>query len=83
KALLYPNPVSNLTELQYVLEEDDVISIAVYDAKYQLVQSVVNAQTRLEGQYAQSLDLSSLTPGLYFVSVEGGSINETVKVIKK
>jgi hypothetical protein len=82
--VLYPNPVADHAELKFLLEEDDTVTINVYDAKYHLVVPVVNQQKMSKGEQNHSLDLSSLAQGLYFVSIEGAnSEHGVIKLIKK
>lgn len=83
KSILFPNPVISDSQLNYILEEDDHISIKIYDAKYQLVKSVMTDQMMFKGQQSQLVDFSTLVPGLYFVGIEGASKNDILKVIKK
>ncbi len=84
KPVVYPNPVADHADLRFLLEEDDTVTINVYDAKYQLVVPVVNQLKMTKGEQNQDLDLSSLTQGLYFVSIEGvNSEHGIIKLIKK
>lgn len=68
---LYPNPVKNILTVSTTKK---VSSITAYNAAGQLVKTSQNANT---------IDLSSVTPGVYLIKTEIDGQIQTSKIIKK
>ncbi len=71
---IYPNPVSDKFSL--TIPEDEVVSIAIFDILGELVReaSLTNSNS--------SMNLSSLSQGIYITKLQSGDISKTVKLIK-
>lgn len=71
---VYPNPVTNVLNIEYTSE---VTSVSVFNLLGQQVLSkkVSAASTQI--------DMSALLAGTYLVKVESGNISKTLKVVKK
>jgi len=67
--LLYPNPTEGIIYLSGVSR---AIDLKVFD---------VNGKEVEHARDENSIDLSPLVPGLYFVQLTGESFTETIKVI--
>lgn len=69
--LVYPNPSSGTVNVALTLKEDGKISIGVYDilGKKVLEGTLTNENVLSSGVQIQSLDLSNLKSGLYFMEV--------------
>ena len=65
-SLLYPNPGQNEVNLDVIMENDDEISIEIYDLSGRLVLSSKNIAL-LKGYNKLSLETSSLQAGKYIV----------------
>jgi hypothetical protein len=65
-SLLYPNPGQNEVNLDVIMENDDEISIEIYDLRGRLVLSSKNIAL-LKGYNKLSLETSSLQAGKYIV----------------
>ena len=72
-ATVYPNPVrSNLT----IASEESITMVEVFNVSGQLLMT----ETR---NGITSIDMSSLSNGVYFVKTHSGSISQTHKIIKQ
>ncbi|WP_333599746.1 GEVED domain-containing protein [Flavobacterium sp.] len=70
----YPNPVTNILNIEYV---GTISAVEVYNTLGQKV-----ASKKVNGITA-ALDMSTLTSGTYFVKVETANASKTIKVIKQ
>ena len=69
---VFPNPVSNQLNIS-LLNNVEIKSVMIYDT---LGQKIINANNQL------TIDVSRLTQGTYFVTIETDSGKETQKIIK-
>jgi hypothetical protein len=64
---LFPNPATDRIRLTYYLPATSVVSIAIYDVKGQLVESILN---KIQEEGEQTIDKNlSLNKGLYSMSL--------------
>jgi len=78
---VYPNPTNGIVNINYNIENATNIMLSVTNIQGQLI-----SKTKLEkgsGLQTESIDLSSLSKGLYFISINSGNENYTSKVIKQ
>ncbi len=79
-----PNPFSSQTVLQYDLANDNSLTINIYDVTGRLVQQVMNNANVSKGVHQQTLDLSVLPSGMYFLDVMNSeSQHSYAKLIKQ
>ena len=71
--VFYPNPTSDFVTITLKNNSDSITSISVYDV---LGKQIMNVKTN---SFTETLDLSHVNSGIYFVEVTSG----TSKVIKK
>jgi hypothetical protein len=64
----YPNPFSQTTTIAYILKEESVIRLVVYDLIGQEI-TVVDEGMRTAGVHKISFDRKSLAPGIYFYTL--------------
>ena len=78
----YPNPVKDKLYIEYMLEEDAKISIALYDMEGKLIFSLPERNIQY-GLYNETIDCHALAQGNYILrfSVNNQVINE--KILKK
>jgi hypothetical protein len=69
----YPNPFNPSTVIKYQVPQNSYISIKVYDVLGKEVASLVN-ETKTPGHYSVSFNAAGLSSGIYFYSLETGSI---------
>lgn len=80
-AFVYPNPGSDLFNLDVSTDKQDLFNIAITDIVGKTV--FVMQTARSAGEYTIPMDLSSLLPGVYFLSVKGAESQQIIKVIKQ
>jgi Secretion system C-terminal sorting domain len=73
-----PNPVRNTLNLQLVHPEMGSLMVRLSDAQGKIIGSW--KFSKQQTNWAQSLDITSLPAGSYFVSVEGG---RTIKQVRQ
>ena len=61
----YPNPFNPVTTIKYNLIKDTKISLAVYNTKGELVQTLVNGK-KASGTYSVKFDGKNLNSGVYY-----------------
>lgn len=78
--LVYPNPTSDLINLEFSLNSIHAVQLELYSATGQLLQT-----QQLEGQYTYttSLDMRDYSAGMYYVKVIAGSTIQGKAIIKK
>ncbi|HKR05034.1 MAG TPA: PKD domain-containing protein [Bacteroidia bacterium] len=76
-----PNPVHNQAVITISMPEKGIININVYDALGRKINSLAENFLSDEGDHEYSLDVSSFTPGFYFVKVFDGNQEKTLKLI--
>ena len=77
---IYPNPTSDLLNLDLSLNSVHWVQVKLYNATGQLLQD-----QQLEGndEYATTLDLSNYSAGMYYVNVIAGDQMQGKTIIKK
>ena len=78
----YPNPFHNSTSFNLTLAKSSAVSVDVYSALGQKVQSV-ESKNFAAGTHVITLEGSSLTPGIYFYTVKTGETVLTQRMIIK
>ncbi len=64
---IYPNPANNILQISYEGELSDQINISIYDnLGRDVVSNTLNNQE-------QSIDISNLSPGLYFIKIRNNN----------
>jgi len=76
----YPNPFNSTTTIQYDVSEPSQVTIAIYNAKGQRIEILVNSQ-RDAGRYTISWDGSTVASGLYFIRMQAGNFEMTRKCL--
>lgn len=77
---LYPNPASDLVRLKYSRQGHGSVSIAITDVAGRIALNQVLGVKSLRGDEI-TIDVSSLTPGMYFVEVVEGSKKARGKIM--
>jgi secreted PhoX family phosphatase len=76
----YPNPFNPSTTIKFSVPKDGNLSIKVYDAKGQLVKTLVD-QRIIVGNYSVDFDASGLASGVYFYTLETPDFRQSKKMI--
>ena len=76
----YPNPFNEMLNIAIEAVENDNVAISVYNISGQMIYTT-NAQVS-NGSNNIEIATDNYVAGVYFISVTGNSINETIKVVK-
>ena len=79
----YPNPFNPSTNLAYTLAGDGDVRLSVYDINGRLIQDLVDSY-QSPGNYNVTWNASSISSGVYFVtlSTESNILTQKVMLIK-
>ncbi len=80
--IAYPNPFSGTTQISFNLSVDQDLTMNLYDFTGRLVDNVT-AQTYGAGTNAISYENTSLTPGMYILSIRSGNAVKNIQLIIK
>ena len=61
-----PNPVSTTATIGYFLPERSTVSLTLFNSSGQLVNWLINQQTKQQGENVQHLEVEDLLPGIYY-----------------
>ena len=81
KAAVYPNPTNGKINIGYNLENASTITLRATNIQGQIIQQIKAEKSN--GLQTDSLDLSSMSSGIYFISVSNSNETYTAKVIKE
>ena len=76
----YPNPFNPSTTIRYSIPEASFTTLNVYDALGNIVSSLVN-ESKSAGTYEDVFNASRLSSGIYYYTLQTGSLKETKKMI--
>jgi len=64
-----PNPISSAASIAFQLEQNESVTMAVYDVKGRLVATILDGERRPQGPNTVELDAGDLPSGVYFVKL--------------
>lgn len=77
---LYPNPVSDVLNVEINSSNQDDVTISIYNYNG---QQIISHNSRIEnGTNTSTIDVSQLPAGFYFVKISGNQTYETMKFVK-
>jgi flagellar hook assembly protein FlgD len=82
----YPNPFNNSTNIQYILQRNDMVTIKIYNQIGQLVKTVLDQKNQTKGFYyvrwdgKNEMGINSPT-GIYFCNIITNHYLSTKKMI--
>ncbi|MEO0292681.1 MAG: T9SS type A sorting domain-containing protein [candidate division WOR-3 bacterium] len=76
-----PNPILRVSEIRFVIPEDGLVSMEVYDVCGREVERVFNNVFYASGIHRISLDLSKFSSGIYFFKLSAGRRELVEKVV--
>ena len=79
---IYPNPVSQNTNLSFDLNKSSLVSISIYNLNGSLVETIYNNVLMNTGNNNIPLSTSKLSMGTYLVVVESNQDKNVVKFVK-
>jgi len=77
---IYPNPTNSTSTLSYTLPEGSHVNISVSDLFGQNVM-LINDQDKTAGYYTNNIDLSTLKPGVYLVTIKTDTQMATKNIV--
>ncbi|MFA7327453.1 MAG: T9SS type A sorting domain-containing protein [Candidatus Kapaibacterium sp.] len=67
---VFPNPATSNSNVEFELEDSRAISISIYDLSGKLIKNVKTGLSLSKGNTSESLNLTGVNPGLYYVVVK-------------
>ncbi|HYV91422.1 MAG TPA: C25 family cysteine peptidase [Chitinophagales bacterium] len=77
----FPNPFSQLTFIDYSVNEVADVTVQVFDVNGKLVKTILNNDRQTPGNYHLGFDGSSLANGNYFCNITIGNKTYTEKLV--
>lgn len=81
-ALIYPNPVNEITVLAFELSTNQTLSISICDAQGRTVQTLCGKKFFTEGKHEISIDAGQLAAGQYILVLDNGKGKTSVRFQK-
>lgn len=78
---IYPNPFTETAQFDVVVDESQFVRIELFNAMGQMVSSVFNGNIQGRTIYSFNIDGTQLPSGMYFLKVNGETINQSVPVV--
>lgn len=76
---IFPNPFSESTVLTYVLTNQEHVSVHLYDALGNLIQTIVDENQEI-GKYEYKIEVEKT--GMYYLQINRNGIVETKRLVK-
>lgn len=77
----YPNPTNNIVSIDLQLIESSYLTIAIYNnigqLKFQSTNNLTNGNNKL------TFDVQTLSPGIYYLTIQGQKDQISKRFIKK
>lgn len=77
---VYPNPVSELSTIEYTVDAPAMVSVELFDAMSRRVAILVN-ESLAPGRYHTTFNTANLPAGVYYYRVEKGDVIEIKKIV--
>lgn len=82
--MLYPNPAVSETVVQYALEQDETLTMALFDLYGRHLQTFLSGTLRRAGEHRETLRLANeLPPGSYLLRIGGNTGQTAIRLFKK
>jgi hypothetical protein len=76
----YPNPFNPLTRIEYIIPENQFVTLKVYDPLGKEVATLVDEEKQ-SGYYYVDFNAGNLATGIYIYKIQAGSFMQTKKMI--
>ena len=70
---LFPNPSRSIVNIGYTSRDAGPVAVQLFDAKGSLVSTLFNGKTALAETRSWRINVSTLTPGIYFIRSQSRS----------
>jgi hypothetical protein len=77
----YPNPFNPSTTIKFELPEDGFVNLKIYNIQGKEVYTVIDNRYKIRGSYEYKVDLTSLSSGVYFYTLQQNDKIKTNKMI--
>jgi len=77
----YPNPFISITNIEFSITENSIVTLDVYNIFGQKIASLVNGELNV-GTYLVDFDTNGLPCGTYFYRLESNELSETKMMVK-
>ena len=77
----YPNPFNPIVKIPFDLNEENVVSLAIFNLQGKKVKDLISSKRMKSGKYIIEWDGSSFPSGIYFYLVNAGKFFQTEKII--
>ncbi len=78
---IYPNPFNPSTNIQFILNQSEKISVSVFDIKGNKIKTLLNQEFLSPGEHSIIWNALESPSGIYFVKIENQSKVFTQKII--
>jgi photosystem II stability/assembly factor-like uncharacterized protein len=82
KLTLTPNPISAISQVKFHLPENDVITIKVMAGNGQTIKTLFNGKMDQGDHQVKLSGMENLSPGVYFINLEGKRFTAACKAIR-
>ncbi len=79
--VMFPNPAGNNTTLAFTTNQSSTVSVEVYDVLGNLVSLAAQSTSFDKGYNTISINTTSFSNGIYYVSLEVNGVKETKKLV--
>jgi hypothetical protein len=80
---MYPNPVDDLLSVSYALEQSSPVTLYISDISGRMVQFITQNELQSAGQYQFQQNVSSLNPGVYYLTLQSAQGRTTRLIMKQ
>lgn len=82
-AALVPNPFRETVMLQYELQQPSIVHLTIYNLQGQRLSQPIQGVSQEAGNYTKSMDLSTLSQGIYFAVLRIKDSQQIIKLVKE
>lgn len=82
-ARIFPNPVKDLLQVEYTLENRAICTLGIYDVNGKRLRSVFPGRVKPAGLYRESIPVGDLSPGVYVIRLEAGTQSFTKAFVRE
>lgn len=80
---VYPNPLKDTAYLQFTLEQNEPISVAIIDMQGRVIEQLIQDKPSSKGNHIEPISLSSnISAGNYFIQLSTPSQKQSLQIIK-
>ncbi|MBP7497716.1 MAG: T9SS type A sorting domain-containing protein [Bacteroidales bacterium] len=82
KVNIYPNPITEILEIKYLLNDKESISINIYDVIGNKIETIVENELKSRGEYKIKFRSDKLKQGICIMEFRSNKNTEMIKFIK-